>query len=230
MIKCAYILLATAAISPPASAQIIVGRAVASDGDSLRISEQAVRLFGIDAPELAQTCDNAGVSWNCGSAAKDQLAALVDGRTVECSVTGTDVYGRSVAICTVGYLELNRTMVEKGWATAYRAYSTAYVSEEIRAKASKAGLWSSQFDLPENFRNAQRPDAAVRKAQTSSPRPRGAAFTHNGSCTIKGNRNRKGQWIYHLPGMPYYDATRAEEIFCSEVAAQRAGYRRAIVR
>jgi hypothetical protein len=47
---------------------------------------------------------------------------------------------------------------------------------------------------------------------------------------IKGNRNRRGQWIYHLPGMPYYNVTRAEEMFCTEADAQAAGYRRAIVR
>lgn len=47
---------------------------------------------------------------------------------------------------------------------------------------------------------------------------------------IKGNRNRRGEWIYHVPGMPYYDQTQPEEIFCSERQAQAAGYRRAIVR
>ena len=52
----------------------------------------------------------------------------------------------------------------------------------------------------------------------------------SGNCNIKGNRNRKGQWIYHLPGMPYYDRTRPEEIFCTEAEARAAGYRRAIVR
>jgi hypothetical protein len=46
---------------------------------------------------------------------------------------------------------------------------------------------------------------------------------------IKGNRGSNG-WIYHLPGMPYYGRTRAEEMFCSEAAAQAAGYRRAKVR
>ena len=51
-----------------------------------------------------------------------------------------------------------------------------------------------------------------------------------GSCSIKGNRNRKGQWIYHVPGMPYYDRTRPEEVFCTEAEARAAGYRRAIVR
>jgi hypothetical protein len=30
--------------------------------------------------------------------------------------------------------------------------------------------------------------------------------------------------------MPYYDATRAEEIFCTKADARAAGYRRAIVK
>lgn len=46
---------------------------------------------------------------------------------------------------------------------------------------------------------------------------------------IYGNRNRRGQWIYHLPGMPYYDETRAEVIFCAEAEAQAAVYRRRLL-
>jgi hypothetical protein len=49
-------------------------------------------------------------------------------------------------------------------------------------------------------------------------------------CLIKGNHSRPGNLIYHLPGMPYYDDTRAEAYFCTEAQAQAAGYRRAIVR
>ena len=52
----------------------------------------------------------------------------------------------------------------------------------------------------------------------------------SGNCNIKGNHSRKGEWIYHLPGMPYYDRTRPEEIFCTEAEARAAGYRRAIVK
>ena len=55
--------------------------------------------------------------------------------------------------------------------------------------------------------------------------PRAEAASGPG-CLIKGNRNRRGEWIYHLPGKPYYSETRAEEMFCSEAEAQAAGYRR----
>ena len=51
----------------------------------------------------------------------------------------------------------------------------------------------------------------------------------SGGCSIKGNQGSNG-WIYHLPGMPFYERTKAEEMFCSEADAQAAGYRRAKVR
>lgn len=28
-----------------------------------------------------------------------------------------------------------------------------------------------------------------------------------GGCVIKGNRNRRGEWICHMPGMPYCEQT-----------------------
>ena len=48
----------------------------------------------------------------------------------------------------------------------------------------------------------------------------------SGSCRIKGNHSRRGELIYHLPGMPYYAETRAEQMFCTEAQARAAGYRR----
>ena len=51
----------------------------------------------------------------------------------------------------------------------------------------------------------------------------------NGGCLIKGNQGKNG-WIYHVPGMPYYAQTHAEQIFCTEAEARAAGYRRANVR
>ncbi|MBV4420054.1 thermonuclease family protein [Clostridium tyrobutyricum] len=42
---------------------------------------------------------------------------------------------------------------------------------------------------------------------------------------IKGNINSKGEKIYHLPGDPYYNRTKAEAYFDTEAQAQAAGYR-----
>jgi len=119
-----------------------------------------------------------------------------------------------------------------GWATAFRRYSVEYVATEARARASRAGIWQWDFQSPEDFRASQQ--AAIqqprrtRAAASATTAPR--RFEKNGMCLIKGNHSRRGEWIYHLPGMPYYDDTRAEAYFCTEAQAQAAGYRRAIVR
>lgn len=210
----------------------IVGSAEVVDGDTLRIGGTTIRLSGIDAPEANQNCTRDGANWACGTASARQLTALVEGRQVACAVRDVDAYGRSVAVCSVGGLELNRTMVAAGWAVAFRRYSVDYVADEAGAKAARAGIWTSSFVLPEDYRQAAA-SVAERTAVIAqrSRFPRAAeAPAGRGRCAIKGNRNRKGQWIYHLPGMPHYAATRAEEIFCSEAQAQAAGYRRAIVR
>ena len=55
---------------------------------------------------------------------------------------------------------------------------------------------------------------------------------HAGQCRIKGNINRKGERIYHMPGGEWYDQTRIDSTkgelwFCTEAEARAAGWRRA---
>ena len=52
-------------------------------------------------------------------------------------------------------------------------------------------------------------------------------------CRIKGNINRKGERIYHMPGQQAYSVTRispgaGERWFCSETEAIAAGWRKAL--
>ena len=223
------LLVQTALAAGPVLAQSACGEAQALDGDSLVVGGRQVRLFGIDAPEFDQQCQKDGSNWPCGEAAKAQLAALVAGQRVECRGQGVDQHNRILAVCTAGGESLNQVMVEQGWAVAYQQFSDAYVSAQLYAKTNRLGIWSSTFTMPSDFRQAKLPPEARALAQPRAA-PTRAAPSWSGGCVIKGNRNRRGQWIYHLPGMPNYDETRPEEIFCSEAEAQAAGYRRAIVR
>lgn len=221
------------ASSAAAGQSVVSGVAYAKDGDSLTVGDKEIRLFGIDAPEYDQTFERHGASWACGAQAARQLSSLVTGKAVVCEQVATDLYGRVVARCRVGTTDVNKMMVALGFAIAYRRYSSDYVSVEESAKANRLGIWSGEFEAPSDFRHAEKQSAQTRRATlraTSSASSRSSASARNSNCNIKGNRNRKGQWIYHLPGMPYYDQTRAEEIFCTEAEAQAAGYRRAIVR
>lgn len=43
---------------------------------------------------------------------------------------------------------------------------------------------------------------------------------------VKGNRNSRGEWIYHVRGGQFYDRTNPEECFRTEAGARAAGYRK----
>jgi len=228
------IALVAALIVMPTSveAQSLRGSAQVIDGDSLTVAGLQVRLFGIDAPELDQQCFDGGTPVACGEMAKSKLASLIGDAALSCLNKTTDAHGRMVAICRIGGVDIGRAMVEAGWATAYRRYGEDYVAAELRARASKTGLWQWEFQNPEQYRLAQQPEIEPRREARAQSRaaPPSRQYEYQGQCVIKGNHSRRGEWIYHLPGMPYYNATRAEAWFCTEAEAQAAGYRRAIVR
>ena len=231
-----FLTLFVLALSSTAHAQAPVsGTGQAKDGDSLMVGGTEVRLFGIDAPEWDQHCQKNGQDWSCGSAAADKLRDLVTGRNVVCSSVGMDEHKRVLGRCMAGATDVNRAMVASGYAVAFRRYSSDYVSAEDSAKVNKRGDLGGHvpdaFRLPPCRRYAGA-GAAQDVAKRSAPRAVSSDWQAraSGNCNIKGNRNRRGEWIYHVPGMPYYDRTRPEEIFCTEAEARAAGYRRAIVR
>jgi endonuclease YncB( thermonuclease family) len=215
------IALAALAIASSAAAAPFSGIGKAIDGDSLTVDAKEVRLHGIDAPEFNQTCKKAALNWACGSEAYDRLSRLVTGKEVRCTEIGKDQYGRTLGRCTVGAVDVNRTMVTTGYAVAFRRYSMEYISAEESAKAGKRGIWAGTFEMPSNVRHAEEaPVAAPERPVTPKPQ------RVTGGCNIKGNHSRRGDWIYHLPGMPYYDKTVPERMFCSEAEARAEGFRK----
>jgi endonuclease YncB( thermonuclease family) len=73
---------------------------------------------------------------------------MIGGRTVACRAREQDRYGRTVAVCSVGGLELNAAMVAAGQAVAYGAYE----AEERTAREARRGIWSSRFESPAAWR------------------------------------------------------------------------------
>jgi endonuclease YncB( thermonuclease family) len=100
----------------------------ATDGDSLSIGEAHIRLYGIDAPEIGQPCLSGG---DCGTKAKTFLAALIDGRTVECiRRADNDLLGHEIAQCSADGVDLGRELVKSGNAMADRSTSALYAADE----------------------------------------------------------------------------------------------------
>jgi endonuclease YncB( thermonuclease family) len=133
------------------------GKFKAVDGDSLRRGSQELRLYGIDAPELDQTCtDGQGRQYPCGREAAKALAELVSSQTLDCERRDTDRYGRIVATCEAGGIQINREMVRLGWAVNYDKYGFAYVLAERDARKSQRGIWYGDFELPQDYRARHR--------------------------------------------------------------------------
>lgn len=103
-----------AAPAVPAWSDTITGRASVTDGDSLAIHGQRIRLFGIDAPEHDQTCEAGGQRYRCGQQAALALDDHIAARPVTCEQRDVDRYGRIVATCTVAGEDLSAWMVAQG--------------------------------------------------------------------------------------------------------------------
>ncbi|MCJ2095500.1 thermonuclease family protein [Methylobacterium sp. J-072] len=228
-----HTLLALLLLSGPAlAAEPITGRASVTDGDTVVIHGTRIRLFGIDAPESAQLCqDAAGKDYRCGQRAALALADRIGEGPISCEPRDTDRYGRTVAVCRKGTEDLNAWMVQQGLATAYQRYSRDYVPAEATARAGKRGLWAGTFDPPSDWRRAKRASGIETRPEMERP-PAVASVPVQSACAIKGNISRKGDKIYHLPGTRDYDHTvidtrSGERMFCSEDEAKAAGWRAA---
>ena len=115
-----------------------------SDGDSLRSGKLKIRIFGIDAPELKQQCqDQNGTVWACGLAARQQLENLLDAtKLLHCELRDVDRYGRLVMQCFRGTVDIGAAMVRSGHALAYRSFSHLYVCLLYTSPSPRDGLLS----------------------------------------------------------------------------------------
>ena len=209
--------------------QTIAGIAEVTDGDSIKINGTSIRLHGIDAAEMSQTCTAAPATtrfmvhqpgtWNCGLEARRALARLIGHAEVSCVETTIDKYGRTVARCRSGDTDLNAEMVRLGMAWAFVRYSTDYVELEQEARAARRGIWQAETQTAWDFRSSK-----WQTAQVAAP----------DGCTIKGNVTWTGERIYHLPWSPWYGTVKMDTAssqrkgkrwFCSEAEATAAGWR-----
>lgn len=122
------------------------------DGDSLFLDNREIRLSGIDAPEYKQYCFDAhNQKYFCGIESKKALEKLIKD-DVSCQTITKDKYKRLVAVCYSGGENINKKMVENGWAIAYKRYTDEYNQAEKDAKKHKRGIWQGRFMKPELFR------------------------------------------------------------------------------
>ncbi len=219
-VRLGFLVLALFVASSGVASAEIVGRPTVIDGDTLEIRGQRIRLHGIDTPEPKQPCVRRnGGRWQLGNVRPSPLPTRSGPAPSDVRRrTATDT-GASSPCASKGGEDLNAWLVSRGWAVAYRRYSTDYVDEEKRAREAGIGIWSGRFVVPWKWRRGER----LRQVEAGGQQP--------SACRIKGNINRKGERIYHVPGERWYDRVRidpskGERWFCSEEEARAAGWRR----
>lgn len=148
-----------------------------ADGDTIRVlvnrEEVAVRLEGIDAPEMRQSF---------GSQSKQALSQMVFGRVVAVRYSTEDRAGRIVGIVMMDGDDINAKMIQDGWAWHYREYGEdpRLADLERKAKLAKRGLWVDPNPLPPwEFRARQK------REQGETP----TRFWLNVSSNVRHNQN-----------------------------------------
>ncbi len=136
-----------------------VKKVIITDGDSIKIGKQKIRLFGIDSPELKQICyDKSGIPYPCGIEAKKCLETIINKsnkKYIYCYYSERDKYNRILGECFLGEnskTNVNETMVYLGYAVAYLRYSKKYLNAQESAKSISNGLWAGTFEMPEEWR------------------------------------------------------------------------------
>ena len=142
--------------------KIIIGKAYVTDGDTIKINDQKIRLFGIDAPETKQFCKEVYLSflifnfkrdYKCGEKSTNALKKKIQGKNIRCLVqSNKDRYRRNIGICYLKKQDINSWLVKNGYAIAYRRYSKKYINDEQYAEDNKLGIWQGTFMKPEKWR------------------------------------------------------------------------------
>ena len=206
------------------------------DGDTIKIDysgiETSLRLIGINAPEI----NNSYTMVQCyGTESAKYLTGLLSGKSVKIEVDPTqdsvDDYNRLLRYVYLEGEDIGLKMVSGGYAREYtynNPYNkqSEYKNAEASAKQNKNGQWADSVCANTSKKTEQpkaQPVPVVTPTQTAKQQ-----------CNIKGNINKKGQKIYHMPGQQYYNDTVIKESdgerwFCTEQEAINAGWRKSKV-
>ena len=117
------------------------------NGVKVRINgkELEIRLYGIDAPAPQQ---------EYSKTAQRFLEDLLVDRKVRANLLGTDDHGHTLALASSGGKNLNKAMVQAGyaWKNSKHCRHEPFCSElgqlEQQARAKRLGLWQSEHPVP----------------------------------------------------------------------------------
>jgi len=211
-----------------------------TDGDTIHINyngkNEKVRLIGLDTPE---TKDPRKPIQCFGREATAKMTELAENKNIRLEFDKTqgerDKYGRLLAfVYSEDSKNLAYEMIRQGYGNEYTYNSNPYkYQNEFKEAARKAreenkGLWAENTCAGNTAKPAGTPITQPQATPAPTPTPASQPQQSQSACVIKGNEGRNGK-IYHMPGQKYYNKTNPEVVFCSEIEAQNAGFRKSKV-
>ncbi|ALS76717.1 nuclease [Planococcus rifietoensis] len=195
------------------------------DGDTVKIiyegKETTVRYLLVDTPETNHPRFGEQPFGPEATQRNRELIEQAQQIEIEFDVGDRfDDYDRLLAYFYADGESIQEQLLEEGFARVAYIFppNTRYVDEfrdaESDAKNAEIGIWEYENYSTDRGFNAE----AYGQTATESTGT-------DDDCRIKGNINRSGNKIYHLPGSPSYDETNPEQWFCTEQQARNAGFR-----
>lgn len=154
---------------------MITGTAQIIDGDTLKVGEVKIFLYGIDAPELDQQCRIFGLDWPCGERARVWLARYIGGKPVRClpEPAAEDYRGPGLkAICfNFRTINMNAMIVGEGMAMPNLTETDRYLVASTSARIQLRGFWAGETIEPAQWRRGKRFSTRGRGLRRNQLRP-----------------------------------------------------------
>ena len=150
-----FIILFFISFSYSGENNIIKGKAIVVDGDTIKIKGEQIRFGGIDAPESyyrgkKQICIEDNKKVFCGQISKEKLTEKIGNNSLNCKIEkNKDKYKRSIGECFIKEESLSVFMVRNGYAFDWPYYSKGkFANDQEYAKINKLGFWNMKFEYP----------------------------------------------------------------------------------
>ena len=118
-------------------------------GDTLTMNGRVIKLFGVAAPDLSQTCaDSSGRGYKCGYQAVSWLSGWLAENEIKCHIIAEDENGILTSVCMLGPYDIGAALINSGWAVADTRQTKIYVPYQNQALSNRRGLWQGEFYMP----------------------------------------------------------------------------------
>jgi endonuclease YncB( thermonuclease family) len=114
---------------------LAAGTLTVRDADTIVVDGTAVRLNGVDAPEL---------NTQPGKSARRWLVNFLAGKTIECELSGTRTHDRWVGICYADGLDIGAAVIAAGHALDCYRYSGGRY-RHLETSAARARLPRARY-------------------------------------------------------------------------------------